>query len=67
MEMYLIHNEGKYGVIGRFIRALKNNHIHHFNISVSKNVYIDKLDDILKTQQSHRIFKMKLFDVKTST
>ena len=45
-EMYSIHNEEKSVVAERFIRILKTK-IYKYMISVSKNVYIDKLDDIL--------------------
>ena len=44
--MYSIHNEGKSVVAERFIRALKNK-IYKYMTSISKNVYIDKLDDIV--------------------
>ena len=40
------HNEGKYVVAERFTRTLKNNIYKHMS-SISKNVYIDKLDDIV--------------------
>ena len=46
MEMHLTHNEGKSGIAGRFIKILKNK-IYKYKTSVSKNVYIDKLDDIV--------------------
>ena len=44
--MYSIHNEGKSVVAERFIRTLKTK-IYKCMTSVSKNVYIDKLDDIV--------------------
>ena len=44
IEMYLIHNEGKSVVAERFIRALKTK-IYKCMTSISKNVYINKLDD----------------------
>ena len=44
IEMYLIHNEGKSVVAERFIKTLKTK-IYKYMTSVSKNVYIDKLDD----------------------
>ena len=43
--MYSTHNEGKYLVAERFIRTLKNK-IYKYITSESKNVYIDKLDEI---------------------
>ena len=44
IEMYSIHNEGKSVVAERVIRTLKTK-IYKYTTSVSKNVYIDKLDD----------------------
>ena len=44
--MYSIHNEGKSVVAERFIRTLKTK-IYKYMTSISKNVYIDKLDDIV--------------------
>ena len=44
IEMYSIHNEGKSVVAGRFIRTLKTKISKNMS-SISKNVYIDKLDD----------------------
>ena len=44
--MYLIHNEGKSVVAERFIRTLKTK-IYQYITSVSKTVYINKLDDIV--------------------
>ena len=46
IEMYSPHNEGKSVVAGRFIRTLKNKIYKYMNL-ISKNVYIDKLDDIV--------------------
>ena len=46
IEMYSIHNEGKSVVAKRFIRTLKTK-IYKYMTSVSKSVYIDKLDDIV--------------------
>ena len=43
--MYIALNEGKSVTAERFIRTLKNK-IYKYMASVSKNVYIDKLDDI---------------------
>ena len=45
VEMYSIHNEGKSVAAERFIRTLKTK-IYKYMISISKNAYIDKLDDI---------------------
>ena len=46
IEMYSIHNEGKSVVAERFIRTLKTK-IYKYMTSVSKNMHIDKLDDIV--------------------
>ena len=46
IEMYSAHNEGKSVVAERFIRTLKNK-IYKYTTSFSKNVYINKLDDIV--------------------
>ena len=44
--MYSTHNEAKSLVAERFIRTLKNK-IYKYMTSISKNLYIDKLDDIV--------------------
>ena len=66
--MYSIHNEGKSVVAERFIRTLKNK-IYKYMTSISKNVYIDKLDDIVDEYNNayHRTIKMKPVDVKVNT
>ena len=46
IEMYSIRNKGKSVVAERFVRTLKNK-IYKYMISISKNVHIDKLDDIV--------------------
>ena len=68
IKMYSTHNEGKSVVAERFIRILKNR-IDKYMTSVSKNVYIDKLDDIVKKyNNTYQIrIKMKPVDVKLST
>ena len=68
IEMYSIHNEGKSVVAERFIRTLKNK-IYKYMTSISKNVYIDKLDDIADEYNNtyHRTIKMKPIDVKDNT
>ena len=45
--MYSVHNEGKSVVAERFIRTLKAK-IYKYMTSISKNVCIDKLYDIVK-------------------
>ena len=61
----MIHNEEKSVVAERFIRKLKNK-IYKHTTSVSKNVYIDKLNDIVNEYNNtyHRTIKMKPVDVK---
>ena len=68
IEMYSIHNEGKSVVAERFIRTLKNK-IYKYMTAISKNVYIDKLDDIVNEYINtyHRTIKMKPIDVKGNT
>ena len=63
--MCLIHNEGISVVAEIFIRTLKNN-IYKYMTSISENVYIDKLDDIVDEYNNthHRTIKMKPVDVK---
>ena len=48
IEMYSTHNEGKSVVVERFVITLKNK-IFKYMTSISQNVYIDKLDDIVET------------------
>ena len=64
----LIHNEGKSVVAERFIRTLKTK-IYKYMTSISKNVYIDKLDDIVNECNNtyHRTIKLKPVDVKDNT
>ena len=66
--MYSIHNEGKFVVAERFIRTLKTR-IYKYMTSVSKNVYIDKLDDLVGEYNNtyHRAIRMKSVDVKDNT
>ena len=63
--MYSTHNEGKSVVAERFIRTLKSKIYKHMT-SISKNVYIDKLDDIVDEYNNtyHTTSKMKPIDVK---
>ena len=68
IEMYSIHNEGKSVVAERFIRTLKNK-IYKYMTAISKNVYINKLDDIIDEYNNtyHETIKMKPIDVKDNT
>ena len=60
IEMYSTNNEGKFVIAEKFIRTLKNK-IHKYMTSVSKNVYIDKLDNIVNKYNNayHSTIKMK--------
>ena len=66
--MYSTHNEGKSVVAERFIRTLKSK-IYKYMTSISKNVYINKLDDIVNEYNNtyHTTIKIKPIDVKDNT
>ena len=66
--MYSTHNEGKSVVAERFIRTLTSK-IYKYMTSISKNVYIDKLEDIVDEYNNtyHATIKMKPIDVKDNT
>ena len=66
--MYSTHNEGNSVVAERFIGTLKSK-IYKYMTSISKNVYIDKLDDIVDEYNNtyHTTIKMKPIDVKDNT
>ena len=68
IEMYSTHNEGKSVVAERIIREIKNK-IYKYMTVISKNVYIDKLDNIVHkyNNKKHRTIKMKPIDVKDNT
>ena len=58
IEMYSTYNEGKSVVDERFIRMLKSKILKH-KTAVSKNVYVDVLDDIVNKYNKtvHRSIK----------
>ena len=66
--MYSTLNGGKSVVAERFIRTLKDK-IYKCMTSIPKNVYIDKLDDIVNEYNNtyNRAIKMKSIDVKDNT
>ena len=67
--MYSTHNKGRSVVAERFIRTLKNKS-YKYMTSVSENVYIDKLDDIVNKCNNtyHSTIKMKPnADIKSNT
>ena len=63
--MYSTHSEGKSVVAERFIRNLKNK-IYKYMTSVSKNIYVNKLDYIVNKYNNtyHSTIRMKPVDVK---
>ena len=59
IEMYSTHNEGKSVVTERFIKALENK-IYEYMTSISTNMYVDKLADIVNEYNTyHKTIKMK--------
>ena len=66
--MNSIHNEGKSAVAERLIRTLKTK-IYKYMTAISKNLYIDKLNDIVDDYNNtyRRTIKMKPVDVKDNT
>ena len=58
--MYSTYNEGKSVVAARFIRTL-NDKVYKHMTAISKNVYIDKLDDTVNEYNNtyHRTIKTK--------
>ena len=67
-EIYSVHNKGKFVVTERFIRISKNK-IYKYMTSIFKNVYINKLDDIVNEYNDtyHRTIQMKPIDVNSNT
>ena len=65
--MYSIYNEEKSVVAEIFIRTLKNKNFKHMT-AISKNIYIDVLDDIVNKHNNavHRTIKMKPIDVTSN-
>ena len=66
--MYSMHNEGKSVAAAKFIRTLKTK-MYKYMTSISNNVYINKLDDIVNEYNNtyHRTINMKSVDVKDNT
>ena len=66
--MYSIHNKEKFVVAERIIWTLKSNIYNHV-AAVSKNMYIDKLDEVVKKFKNryHRTIKMKPVDSRSDT
>ena len=66
--MYSMHNEIKSVVVERFFRTLKNK-IYKYMTWISKNLYIDKLDDVVNKCNNtyHSAIKTKPVDLKSIT
>ena len=64
IEMYSTYNEEKSVVAEIFVRTLKNKSFKH-KTAISKNVYLDVLDDIVDKYNNtiHRAIKMKSIEV----
>ena len=56
--MYSTHFEGKSVVAKRFIRTLETK-IYKYMTSISKNVFIDGLDDIVSNTIIHTIQQLR--------
>ena len=67
-KIYSKYNKGKSVVSEKFIRAIKNK-IYKYTILVSKNLYIDKLDEIVNkySKTYGTTIKIKSVDAKSST
>ena len=68
IEMHSTHNKEKSVVAERFIKTLKNK-IYKYVNSISKNVYIGQLDDIVNkyNNANHKTIKMKPANLKSTT
>ena len=64
IEIFSTYNEGKSVVAERFIKTLKNR-IYKYTISVSKNKYVDKFNDILDEYTA--VIKIQPIEVTSST
>ena len=66
--MYSTHNEGRSAVAEKYIRTLETK-TYKYMTSISKNVYIDKLDEIVNKYNNtyYRPVKMNPVDVKDNT
>ena len=64
--MYSAHIEGKCVVAKSCLRTLKNK-VYKYMTSISKNVYIDKLNIVNEYSNAYqKIIKMKSIDVKNN-
>ena len=58
IEMQSIYSEGKSDVAEKFIRTLKTK-IYKYMTSISKNVYIDKSDNIVNESNNNTIEQLR--------
>ena len=67
-EIYSMSNEGKSVVNEKFINTFEKK-IYKYLTSISKNTYIDELDDIMNKYYItyHKTIKMKPVDIKSNT
>ena len=67
IEMHWTHKKRKSVIAEKFIRTLKNK-IYKYMTSISKNVYIDKLNNVVNkyNEKYHSTIKMKPVDVKSN-
>ena len=67
IEMYWTHKKRKSVIAEKFIKTLKNK-IYKYMTSISKNVYIDKLNNVVNkyNEKYHSTIKMKPVDVKSN-
>ena len=67
IDIHSTLNENMWFVAKRFIRTLKNK-IYKYVTATSKNVHIDKLDDLVNEYKNtyHRTIKMKPIDVENN-
>ena len=68
IEIYSTFNKGKSALAERFIRTLKNKIFKHMT-AISKNVYIDVLDNIVNKYNTtvHKTIKMKPIGVTNNS
>ena len=68
-EIYSMSNEGKSVVNEKFINTFEKKNIYKYLTSISKNAYIDELDDIVNKYYItyHKTIKMKPVDIKSNT
>ena len=68
IEIYSARNKGKYVVAERFMITIKNKFYKYMTL-FSKNVYIDKLDDLVNKCNStyHSAIKVKTVNIKSNT